>query len=160
MTFKGIVWRHVPAGAHPLHVGFILKARGRWNRAGEYGALYTSLTTVGARAEHLKYLAQAGVIVPTTPRDLVSLDVEVAPIVDLTDQRSSPVDPSSSFLTSDSRADVEACRGLADFIRAGGHCGIIAPSAAAHGEKNLIIYIDLASPSSIRLDVGTDRIRL
>ncbi|NOQ22036.1 MAG: RES domain-containing protein [Candidatus Aegiribacteria sp.] len=58
-----------------MHVGFILRAKGRWNRAGEYGALYTSLTVNGARAEYLKYLMQAGATVAKKPRNIVSLDI-------------------------------------------------------------------------------------
>ena len=86
--FTARVWRHVPAGGQALNFGWLLKASGRWNRRGVYGCLYTSFSKVGARAELEKLRAAA------TPesggvrfagRELVSIDVSVEPLLDLTD---------------------------------------------------------------------------
>jgi RES domain-containing protein len=159
LRFSGKVWRHIPAGAHPLHAGFILKASGRWNRPGEYGCIYSSLTQEGAIAEYHKYLQRAAVSSPSLAkrRQLVSLIVEIDRVMDLTKGRSSPVSTSAPFLTGDDPPDIEDCRKLADVFRAQGYNGIIAPSAALSNQKNLMIYID-GPARSVNIDVGGDRI--
>ncbi|MCX6071370.1 MAG: RES family NAD+ phosphorylase [Chloroflexi bacterium] len=158
MRFASKVWRHVPAGAQVLHVGFILRAGGRWNRRGRYGALYTALKPQGALAEYRKYYRQRGMANrPKSPRDLVSVEVDLDPVVDLTDPGNGIVDPKASFLTGDTPQDYDKCQALADDVRAAGYVGLIAPSAAAPGEKNLMIYID-GPAQQIALDDGGDRI--
>jgi RES domain-containing protein len=160
LKYKGIVWRHIPAGGQPLHVGYILHAAGRWNRCGLYGCLYTSLSPEGAIAEYRKYLKQAG-IAPrlVRPRDLVSLDVEISPVFDLTDAASSLIPPSSHLLIGDSEDDLEECRALADYIRSQDYAGILAPSSALPGARNLIIYID-GLAGNIIVNEGPDRFPL
>lgn len=75
-------------GAHPLHVGFILLARGRWNRHDEYGCLYTSLSREGALAEYTREIRRLGIAASADqPKDLVTLNVGVARVLDLTDAR-------------------------------------------------------------------------
>lgn len=154
------VWRYVPAGAHPLHVGYILRAGGRWNRQGVYGCIYTAFTQQGARAEYHKYIRRE---TPSRfnrePKELVSIQVFVDPVMDLTDKTISPISPQEPFLIEDTPADLESCRSLADAIRRMGYVGIIAPSAALLGEKNLIIYID-GLAGNIHLDEGGDRVPL
>ena len=160
MRFAFKVWRHVPAGAQVLHVGFILRAGGRWNRRGRYGALYTALKREGALAEYRKYFGQRGMADrPKAPRDLVSVEVDLDPVVDLTDPGNGIVDPKAPFLTGDSPQDYEKCQALADDLRAAGYVGMIVPSAAAPGEKNLVVYID-GPAQQIALDDGGDRIRI
>jgi RES domain-containing protein len=144
LTFDGIVWRIVPPGAFALHVGYILKARGRWNREGAYGCLYTALSEEGALGEAAKYLRRAGVAPKfSPPRDLVSLRVRVEPVMDLTVasvRRTLGV--SLSTLTGDDEMDLETCRSVADLAKQQQYCAILSPSAALSGSTNLNLYID------------------
>ncbi len=161
MKFSGKVWRHIPAGSYPLNLRYLLLASGRWNRAGEYGCLYTALTRAGAAAEYSKYLqaAGAGGRFPTRPRELVSLKVTVEPVLDLTDPTTAPVPTSSHFLTADDDASLESCRALADALRAQGFSGLIVPSSAKVGAKNLVLYFD-GPARNLDIDEGGDRLPL
>jgi RES domain-containing protein len=141
-------------------VGRILRADGRWNRPGVYGCLYTALSEQGARAEFEKIRPKFAAAPGTSRRrDVVSINVDIDPVVDLTNPETSPVPPNTSFLTGDRPEDIEQRRALAHALRAAGYVGIITPSAAAPGEKNLVMYID--GPAwGIQLDDGGDRIPL
>jgi RES domain-containing protein len=136
-------------------VGRILRADGRWNRPGLYGCLYTALTKKGAVAEFQKVLDHFDSYPKT--REIVSIKVELDPVVDLTDPATSPIPPITAFLTGDTDQDIEHCRKLADQLRSFGYVGILAPSAAIRGEKNLMIYID-GPASSVMLEDGGERI--
>jgi hypothetical protein len=114
----------------------------------------------GAIAEYHKYAAQAGAEnLKIAPRDLVTILVHIKPVIDLTLTSADFVDPSSPFLVGDGPADLEKCRVLADILRQREYAGIITPSAALAGEKNLVIYID-GIAGYIHLDVGKHRERL
>ncbi len=56
--FRGLVWRHVPPGAEPLHLGWILNAtRGPWNTTRpRVACIYTALTPEGAVRDHIRAL--------------------------------------------------------------------------------------------------------
>lgn len=155
MRFKGKVWRHIPPRSFALHVGRILGADGRWNRAGVYGCLYTALTQKGAIEEWRKTLR--GLDDTPKRRDVVSIVVDASPVIDLTHPESSPIPPDSPFLTGNTDEDLERCRELADSLRSFGYVGILAPSAALPGAKNLILYID-GPASAVSLEDGGDRI--
>ncbi|MGI9090143.1 MAG: RES family NAD+ phosphorylase [Gemmatimonadaceae bacterium] len=156
--FSGLVWRHVPHGANALHLGWILRAAGRWNRQGVYGCLYAALTPEGALAEYEKYTAHAHGRRRVDTRDLVSIRVNrIGPVLDLTDaQWRAEAGVDLHTLTDDEPDDLETCRTVADWARSGGYQGLLVPSAAQPGEANLIIYID-GPVGNIDLDEGPDR---
>ncbi len=136
------MWRHLPAGAHPLNAHFILHAAGRWNRPGVYGCLYTALTREGALAEYERYLQRAA-LTGLKPRELVTIEVTVEPVLDLTDEAvRAELGLSLETLVGEGAADIEACRDVADWARANGYRAIVAPSAASSGEKILAIYLE------------------
>jgi RES domain-containing protein len=162
VPFDGVVWRHVPAGAHPLHVGFILLARGRWNREGEYGCLYTSLTRDGVVAEYQKELTQrAGITADMDQRrDLVSIHAHVEQVLDLSDEgERQRRGVSLDALTGDTEEAIEICRLVADLARLEGYQAILSPSAALAGARNLNLYID-GRAANVRLMEGPDRLPL
>lgn len=158
MDFEGFVWRHVPRGAHPLHVGFILLARGRWNRHDEYGCLYTSLSREGAFAEYTKELRRLGIAASADqPKDLVTLTVGVARVLDLTDARERKrFGVSLDTLAGDDEDDLESCRLVADLARLAGYDAILSPSASLAGARNLNLYID-GRADHLRLMEGPER---
>jgi RES domain-containing protein len=161
VDFEGLVWRYVPRGAHPLHVGFILLARGRWNRHDEYGCLYTSLSREGAVAEYTKELRRIGIEASADQaKDLVSLNVGVARVLDLTDVRERDrFGVTLKTLTADEEDDLESCRLVADLARLAGYDAILSPSAALAGERNLNLYID-GRADHLRLLEGPERAAL
>jgi RES domain-containing protein len=155
--FSGLVWRHVPRGAHALHIGWILRAAGRWNRQGVYGALYTALTREGALAEYQKLL-RLDLIPSMHKRDLVSIRVNrIGPVLDLTaSDTQKALDVTVAVLTGDDTEHIETCRAIADWARGERYVGILTPSATLAGYSNLVIYVD-GTARNIDLDVGVDR---
>jgi len=163
-SFSGLVWRHVPVGAVPLHVGRIFKySEGRWNRRGEYACLYTALTREGALAELARLRATRGSIVGS--RDLVSILVaRLEPVLDLTDPPVYRVTalaagerPDAALMTANGDAAYEHCRCLADEARRQRCTALVVPSAALTGDRNLIIYFDVVAPKQVDIDDGPDR---
>jgi RES domain-containing protein len=162
--FGGLVWRHVPVGALPLHVGRIFKySEGRWNRRGEYACLYTALTREGALAELARLRETRGSIVGA--RDLVSIMVtRLEPVLDLTDPSvyratalAAGERPDATLMTADGDPAYEHCRCLADEARRQRCTALLVPSAALAGERNLVIYFDVVAPKHVDIDDGPDR---
>jgi len=158
LNFAGTVWRIVPANAFALHVGYILRARGRWNREGVYGCLYTALTPEGALAEWAKYLRAAGMTPSlSSRRDLVSIAVRVDPVLDLTCAAVlRQFGLSREMLTGDGDEGLEVCRVVADLARQQGYHAILSPSAALTGSVNLNLYVD-GRADRYSLDIGQER---
>lgn len=161
MRVARLLWRHLPAGAEPLHLGWIQRARGRWNtQRPRLSCLYTAYTQEGALAEFAKLAAQRPAFA-RTPRDLVSIHVTVSPVLDLLDaeiQRRYGV--TLADMTGDGTRHLAACRRVARHVVADGYRAIRAPSAASEGEVNLMIYPEsqhgslLLSDGPIRLPIN------
>jgi hypothetical protein len=101
------------------------------------------------------------------PRELVSIDVVVSPLYDLTTLQAytalakrAAILPHQDFLTHLENVPYSHCHKLADRARAEGYPALLVPNAAASGENNLIIYIDVVAPRHLELDNGPDRLPL
>lgn len=160
MRVRRLVWRHVPAGAEPLHLGWMQRARGRWNtQRPRISCLYTAHTEAGALAEYDKLAREPAYA--RRPRDLVSLHVDVEPVLDLTDpafQERYGIDLGQ--LVGAEASALRAChRVVREAILAGGHRAIRAPSAAGEGEINLMVYPE-SQHGRLLLSNGPDRIAI
>jgi hypothetical protein len=92
------------------------------------------------------------------PRDLVSIEVTVRPVLDLTELAiQARYAASLEKMTGDSDEELEQCRQLADAARGEGFRAILAPSAAQEVERVLVIYPE-GRASDLRLREGPDRL--
>lgn len=161
------MWRHVPAGTEPLHIGWIEMARGRWNtQRPRLACLYTAFTQAGAVAEYRKHHIDAGLAdsCRTQPRDLVSIHVDVDPVLNLTDRvELERRGLTAVALTGPRRTAYPLCHRIAQEAVAAGYRAILAPSAALPGERVLLVYPESShgrlllrnGPERIPLDLGT-----
>lgn len=133
----------MPRGSHPLNTQYIQSADGRWNQPGIYGCLYTCLSLEGVRAEYGKKIGALGAAARDKERDVVCIEVEIEPVLDLTtDPLPDPV-PSRRVLTGDRLLDTILCRSIAGWARSNGFQAIKSPCAALQDEENLNIYTDI-----------------
>ena len=170
MIFEGRVWRHVPAGAHPLNFEHLITAKGRWNRRGQYGCLYTALTADAVVAEYRKVLERRGI---RGRRDLVVLEVRIDPVFDLVTALAKPetrltaregtidlrINANDPRVIGDSEDDLEFCRTIADVVRERGHYAVLAPSAASQTGRVLAIYPE-NKPDRIQIHLAAPRRQL
>lgn len=138
--FEGVVHRIYD----PQH-GFLetigsYRSGGRWNRQGQYGALYTSLEKDTAIRETLRNAAKNNrSLNDLGPRAHVTVRIRLSRVADLTD----PSFYEASGTTKDQLLeDRELCLRVADEARKLGYEGLLVPSATGSG-INLVIYQDL-----------------
>lgn len=170
MIFEGRVWRHVPAGAHPLDFEYLITAKGRWNRRGQYGCLYTALSADTVIAEYRRVLERRGL---RGRRDLVVLEVRIDPVFDLVSALAKPetrltaregsidlrITANDPRVIGDSEDDLEFCRTIADVVRERGHFAVLAPSAATETGRVLAIYPE-NKPDRIQIHLAAPRLQL
>ena len=154
MRIRRLVWRHVPRGAQPLHAGWMQLARGRWNtQRPRIACLYTSYSAAGALAEYAKLAREAGYA--TRPRDLVSIQVDVEPVLDLTDPQ-----VQARYAITDrlmrSTGYPPCHRVVREAVLRDGFRAIRAPSAAVEDVLNLMIHPE-SHDGRLRYADGPDR---
>jgi hypothetical protein len=145
-------------GAQPLHAGWMQLARGRWNtQRPRIACLYTAYSAAGALAEFDK-LAREEAGYATRPRDLVSIQVDVEPVLDLTD---SEVQARYGITERQlgGRGYTDCHRVVREAVLRDGFRAIRAPSAAGDGMLNLMIYPE-SHDGRLRYADGPDRLAI
>lgn len=145
-------------GAQPLHAGWMQMARGRWNtQRPRIACLYTSHTADGALAEYDKLVREEPGY-GTRPRDLVSVKVDVEPVLDLFD----PEMVERYELTGSrmlGRGYGFTHQAVRQAVLHDGFRAIRAPSAAVDGVVNLMIYPE-SHEGRLRYFDGPDRLAI
>ena len=127
----------------PLAVTGSLRHGGRYNIPGEFAALYASIDEETARAEVTRGVSRRGIDPGSyAPKSWAGYEIEVhlAAVLDLTDVgvlERLGVDVGA--LTDD---NLGVPRSLGAEARAAGYDGLIVPSAAVSGGRNLVIFLD------------------
>jgi hypothetical protein len=117
------------------------------------------MSRAGAVAEWRRYVERAGPGADRRRRDVVSIAVRVRPVADLTDHTFRRRFGVALTQLMGDESDWEACRTLADVLRAERYRALHVPSAALAGAANLIVYLEGAA-GDLLLDEGGDRIAL
>lgn len=134
------------------------RAGGRFNPAGEFGALYVSLDPETPLRELRRQAARdAADLATLLPRTLFALDVSLHRLLDLTRAEvRDRWDISDGALASD---DWSACQAVARRARADGYEAIRFPSASGEGE-NLAIFMDQLGPFSFVRILNENELRM
>ncbi len=152
MRVDGIVWRQIPFEAEPLDFKHLRYSQGRWNRRNIYACLYTALTPRAVAAEYRKHYVRFRI---NSPRDLVSMEVAVDPVLDLTARRiRDRFNTNLSTLTGNEPRNLEACRRIADRAKAMKYQAILAPSAAIKRDSEYVLAVYVDGPAVAK---GPDR---
>jgi RES domain-containing protein len=138
-----VVLRVVREGRDPLATRGSLKAGGRFNPPGEFGALYTSLESATAAQEMARGLRQRGIDPQQFPEGawwVYELEVELESVLDLTDPNVlERIGIQQDSLTG---AEINATREIAAQAREQGFEALLVPSAAVPSSKNLVVFLD------------------
>lgn len=139
--FAGKVYRQITREHNIFNTSGSFEKGGRWNVKGKFGAIYTTLTKEGCRAEFERGLA-IGRISPEgarKTRDMVEIEVNLSRVFDFTRKENlERMGVTRKDLASD---DPTICQLLAMIIYKAGFEGVLVPSAAGTG-TNLVIYPD------------------
>jgi RES domain-containing protein len=136
---EAVVYRVVRQGLDPLGTEGSLRAGGRFNSPGEFGALYPAT----AAKEVARGLRQRGIDPEEFPEGgwwIYELEVKLEAILDLTDSNVlQKIGVRQDSLTS---TDTNATREIAAQTRGLGYEGLLVPSVAAANSANLVIFLD------------------
>ena len=145
-TFAAVVHRHVSSQYDALDSSGSLMAGGRWNPQGEYGVLYTALIEETAVAELERLAERQGLTSDDlAPRDLVSIEVSLSKILDLTDNKiMQQIGIRENEIVGN---DPALCLEISRLARRAGFEAILAPSATKKGSI-LVVFPDRLGPAS------------
>lgn len=137
------VFRVVREGLDPLATTGSLKAGGRFNHPGEFGALYTSLDSTTAAKEVVRGLRRRGI----DPEEfsegawwVYELEVELEAVLDLTDANVlERIGIQQDSLTG---TEINSTREIAAQARQQGYEALLVPSAAVPKSHNLVVFLD------------------
>jgi RES domain-containing protein len=143
VALEAVVYGVVRQGLDPLGTEGSLRAGGRFNSPGEFGALYTSVEEATAAKEVARGLRQRGIDPEEFPEGgwwIYELEVKLEAILDLTDSNVlQKIGVRQDSLTS---TDTNATREIAAQARGLGYEGLLVPSVAAANSANLVIFLD------------------
>lgn len=157
--FQGIAYRQ----ANPKHaevserlLAASARTGGRFNPAGEFGALYVSLDAETPFRELLRQAEKDRTeLWKQLPRTLFALEVRLGRLLDLTDPEIVSTWMAPDALVAD---DWSGCQAVARKAREMGFEAVRYPSVTGAGE-NLAIFVDRLSPSSYVRIVNEERLR-
>jgi RES domain-containing protein len=136
-------FRVVRAGVDPLSTSGSRAAGGRYNHPGIAGVLYSSLNKATAIAEVMRGLRIRGVDPKHFgPQDwwIYEIRVQVSSLVDLrNDAARSDLGVTAEALVGDDPAET---RRIGNYARENGFQAVLAPSAAAKDQNNLVVFMD------------------
>lgn len=146
VRFAGIVHRVVRDGVDPLSTQGSRNAGGRYNLPGNFGALYTSMTAATAQVEIERGLRLRGINPTAYPASSwwdYELETTLEAVLDLTDPdvlAALGLGPDALITT-----EVGPTREIAAEARSRGYQGLLVPSAAEPGSKNLVVFDEAIS---------------
>jgi RES domain-containing protein len=148
--FEATTFRHVSPGHEELSEEVLsgsLRAGGRFNPRGDFGAIYVSLEKETVVAELKRRATQTGIEVDELlPRLLLVVKAELQQVLDLTDEENRRRwSLSSKEIISD---EYRTCQEVGRAARKAGYEAVLFPSAAREGGRNLAVFTDRLRPGS------------
>jgi RES domain-containing protein len=157
VTLSGDWFRCVSLKRDPLSEEGARLNGGRFNVVGE-PALYLASTPALAVAEHLSLGEMFGVVT-FPPRLLVTVEVDIQSVVDLTDpQARTAVGVDSGALRCDWRGHSQSSRTqlLGRELRNAGVAGVRFPSSVDATKANLVVFRENVGPADLLRVLGAD----
>jgi RES domain-containing protein len=148
-----IVWHQCSPQRELLDAADPAITTGRYHRAGDAGIWYASSSEDGAWAELFRHHEPGGISPQEVIRRIGSARVMRLRVLDLTDARvRERLEVSERELTGD---DLTHCHKVAEYARAGGYDGVLAPSAALDGQRTIAVF----SSAMRKITAGRSRVR-
>lgn len=155
-AYGATVYRQLGFGYQALSGEGARALGGRWNPPASFPVLYTSPSPDVLMAEIVRKARKEGFPPEQLlPRRLITYEVELLRVLDLTDPRIQKATGLHLPVFTDD--DIRLCQAIGEAAHYMGFEGVLAPSAATSGDM-LAIYLDQLLPGSIVRDIAEDLI--